>query len=112
MGGKCINAGDLRHKVAVQEEVTVSDGAGGSTLSWNTVFEPWAAINPASSFERNVAMQLSNPITHKITMRYDSRIDAKKRIMFDGREFNIVEVLNVEERNIWLKIKAVEGQAT
>lgn len=109
---KCYNAGDLRHKVAIQEEVRTPDGGGGHTISWSTVFEGWSAIDPASSYERSVAMQMANPITHKIIMRYDARIDAAKRILFGSRAFNIVEVLNIEERNIWMKIKAVEGQAT
>lgn len=112
MAKKCICAGDLRHLVQVQEQVTVSDGGGGSTLNWNTVFEAWADIQPANAYERAVAMQLTHQITHKITMRYDDRIDAKKRILFNGRLFNIVEVLNKEERNIWLQIKAIEGVAT
>ena len=112
MAKKCYNAAMLRHTVKVQQRTQESDGAGGYTDAWSDLFTASAAINPAKGYERLQAMQMETHITHKMVMRYDGRITTAHRILFGTRVFNIVEVLNVEERNMWLEITAVEGAAT
>lgn len=102
----------MRHRIAIQEESRTENGAGGFVHTWATVKSAWASIDPVSGWEKFQAAQMETDITHKIVIRYQSGITTKNRILFGARTFNVVEVLNVEERNAYLYIKAVEGAAT
>jgi len=97
-----LRAGNLRHRIAIQTETSVSDGMGGFTLSWANVENMGsvpAAIWPLSAKENLDAMKLEQQITHKIRIRYQSGITSKNRIVFGSRTFNIISILNYEERN-------------
>jgi len=100
--------GQLKHSITIQEQNDVSDGMGGSTTTWTDLFDTRAAIWPTSSKERLDAMKLELQITHKIRMRYRSGITSKHRIKFGTRTFNIISLINPDERNIMYNILAVE----
>ena len=59
-------------------------------------------------FERFQAMQMQTPVTHRIVMRYRPDVTTNSRFMFGTRIFWVQEVLNTEERNRFLIIKAIE----
>lgn len=99
----------LRHRIEIQSVTQTADGAGGYTESWATVATVWASIEPANGREKWMAMQTETYMTHVIMCRYQSSITTAKRILFGARKFDIVEVLNIEERNAALKITAIEG---
>ena len=105
----CVNPSDLRHRITIQSVSRVSDEAGGYSETWATQTSAWASIEPANGYQKYQAMQMETPITHKIRMRYQSGITTKNRILLGSRIFDIVEVLNIEERNVLLEILAVEG---
>lgn len=104
-----IDASKLKHRIEIQATTQTTDGAGGFTEAWATVATVWASIEPANSRERFIAMQTETHTTHVIMCRYQSVITTAKRILFGSRIFDIVEVLNIEEANTVLKIRAVEG---
>lgn len=100
--------GALRHRIIIQEETETADGQGGFTLTWSDKLEAWAAIWPFTAKEILDAMKLGLKVSHKIRMRYRSGITAKNRIKFGIRIFNIVSLINFEERNIKLDFVALE----
>jgi len=107
-----ITAGKLRHTITIEREQAISDGAGGSYLTWTTVATPRAFIKPMSGGERLQAMRLEATVTHRIFIRYRDDLLTSDRINFDGRLMQIRALINLEERNRWLEIYADEGVAT
>ena len=108
-----MRSGTLRHRVEIQVQTDTSDGMGGFTNTWNEAFgmsSVPAAIWPLKAAERMDAMKLELQITHKIRVRYRPEITSKMRIYWRDRDrtFNIVSMLNPDERNIMLEIMAVE----
>lgn len=106
-----MRAGLLRHTISIQEQTETDDGMGGFTLEWNDVANMTAvpaAIWPLSAKESLDAMKLELQVTHKIRIRYRSGITAKNRIKFGTRYFNIVSLINFEERNKTLDFLALE----
>ena len=69
-----------------------------------------AAIWPSKSNERLEAMKLGLKVTHKIRVRYRQEITAKMRIYWRDRDrtFNIISLINPDERNIMLEMMAEE----
>ena len=99
----------MRHRVVIQTVTQTPDGAGGFTENWTTAATVWASIQPANGRERWVAGQMETHVTHRIECRYNSAITTAMRILWGARVFDVVEVLNIEERNILMRIMAVEG---
>ena len=107
-----MRAGSLRHTISIQEETSTPDSQGGFTLEWNDISSMDAvpaAIWPLSAKESLDAMKLELQITHKIRIRYRSGITTKDRIKFGTRIFNIVSLINLEERNEQLDMLALES---
>lgn len=109
---------DLRHRVTFEKQTRVADGAGGWTDAWAAERSCWAKVEPLSGRERQRAMQLEHPVTHRVTVRYSSVVagyhrdgEPRRRIDFKGRKLHIVAVVNPREANLWLEIMATEGAA-
>ena len=104
--------GDLRHLVSLQNSTNTSDGAGGFTQSYSTIADVFASINPKKGNEI-FSDGAQNPVTHEIFIRYrdDVTINNTTKIVFGTREFNIRSILNLEEKNRFLKIEAEEHTA-
>ena len=111
---KCITlaASDLQHDIIFQSRSRTQDEYGSETETYTTVATAYAKIEPKKAFEKMQMMQLTTPITHKISVRYVAGINTQCRILFGSRIFNILEVINVEEKNITLEIMASENAGT
>ena len=106
-----MRAGNLRHKIAIQEQTDTSDGMGGFSLSWSNVSGMAtvpAAIWPLKSKERLDAMKQELQTTHKIRNRYRSGITSKMRAVFVSKTFNIISLINVYEKNKILDMLCLE----
>jgi SPP1 family predicted phage head-tail adaptor len=107
-----LNAGatvaTFRKRLVIQNKVTTSDGQGGSIETWPDGDTIWASVTPLKGYEKFQAMQMQTPNTHKIMTRYRDDITTASRLTLDGRIFWVKEVVNVEERNRFLQIQAIE----
>jgi len=106
-----VRAGSLRHRVAIQTETQTPDGMGGFTTTWAAITgmaSVPAAIWPLSAKESLDAMKLELTVTHKIRIRYRSGITAANRILFGSRTFNIISMINPDEKNKMIDFLAIE----
>uniref|UniRef100_A0A6M3K9C6 Putative head-tail joining protein n=1 Tax=viral metagenome TaxID=1070528 RepID=A0A6M3K9C6_9ZZZZ len=108
-----MRSGQLRHMIAIQEQTDTADGMGGYTTAWADVSgmsSVPAAIWPLKSAERIDAMKLEHEVTHRIRIRYRSGVTTKMRIYWSDKTktFNIVSIINPDERNIMLEMLATE----
>jgi SPP1 family predicted phage head-tail adaptor len=104
-------ASRLRHRIIVEQAIENADGAGGLQISWVQYATIWAEIIPRRANEELFAGQVSKLATQKITIRYIQGLNAKMRLNFAGRIFNIISILNLAERDEVLEILAEEGIA-
>ena len=95
-------------RVKLQRAVRTSDGQGGWSETWEDLTAVWAGISPATGYERFQTMQNATPITHNIMIRYYNDLTAADRILYGTRILHIKEIINLEEANVFLKIKAIE----
>ncbi|MEG6510095.1 phage head closure protein [Methyloligella sp. 2.7D] len=94
--------GALRHRLSLQALSRVSDGGGGFTESWEEVTQLWAAIRPVSGDEAPRAGRLEGRLSHVITLRYRDGVSPAMRFAHGLRVFEILSVVDVEERKTWL----------
>lgn len=110
-----IDAGKLRHRVALQRYTGGADSYGdplyGADGSWETVATVWAAIDPVSGREFYAAEQAQSAVTHKIRLRYHPGVSAAWRVALGRRVFRIQSVIDWEERHESLLLMAQEVEA-
>lgn len=107
-----LDSGKLRSKISVERETLTKDSVGGQQSTWTRIYFAFAWIRPVSGFERVQAQKLEADITHDIFIRFTKDLKPQDRIIYNDRIMQIRAVLNVEERNQWLRIKADEGPVT
>ena len=88
-----IGAGDLRHRVLIQQQVTTRDDDGVSHTTWVDVATVWAAVEPLSAREFIQSGQTQAAVTARITIRYRAGLQASMRILHRGQVFNIAGLL-------------------
>jgi len=94
------------------QSASESQGTTGElTKTWATDATVWGSIEPLSARELVQAQQIQSDITHRVTMRYrsDLTVTVEQRILFDStRVFEIISVLNRDERNEQLELLCKE----
>lgn len=98
----------MRHRVTIQNVSRVSDGQGGYTETWPDGASVFASIEPVKAWERYQAMQTQAPVTHKVVIRYRTDVTAATRLQFGTRVLWVKEVINPDEDDAFLEIRAQE----
>lgn len=100
--GRPLQVNELRRRVQLQSNVPAATGYGQRQPNWQTVGTYWAQVRPLSGRELENARQIKAEVTHRITLRYQgpaAPLNPTQRFLLEGRVFNIVSVVNVDERN-------------
>ena len=101
--------GSLNKRVTLQYSTKVSNEMGGFVTSWVDAATIWAAIWPVSAAETVQSMQPTMTISHRVRIRYRSVLRANWRIKFGLRYFNIMSVINPNEKNEMLDLMCKES---
>jgi SPP1 family predicted phage head-tail adaptor len=103
--------GKMRYRVKVENATNTRDAGGGLSQSYSAVTFIYANIKPlnANSIYRQGIVQ--EKVTHEITLRYMKNISTNSRITYGSRNFNIKGIINVDERDRFLKLLCEEGVA-
>jgi SPP1 family predicted phage head-tail adaptor len=94
---------DLRHRLTLEELERVSDDGGGFTETWVEVAELSADLRPVGGLETVEADRLAGRVSHEVALRYRPGVVPAMRFRKGARLFHILSVINVDERNRWLK---------
>jgi SPP1 family predicted phage head-tail adaptor len=98
----------LDKKLTIQQVTRTSDSQGGYTEAWTTLAAVWGQLKPTKGYERFQSQQNETPVSHDVIIRYRAGVTTKNRFTFDSRIFHIKEVINVDEANVYLKMRAIE----
>ena len=98
-----VRIGDLRQRISIEVQNRTGDGGGGADDVWSLVAEVWAYVKPLSGSERVEADAIAGRVSHEIWMRHRGDVEPEMRIAMDGRLFDVRAVLNVEERDRFLR---------
>lgn len=97
-----MRAGTLRHRITVQQLVanSPSQNAGGEPdESWTAVATRWASVDPLKGRELIAAQQVNSEVTGTIRMRHLAGATSKMRCVFGSRNYDVLAVVNPDERN-------------
>jgi len=104
-----MQAGRLRHRIAIQKQVTTQNEYGEATKSFVDAYTSISAsIDPINGKEFFSGDKYNSEVSHKVTIRYKSGVLPKMRVEFGSRHFDIKYITNFEERNIFLELACKE----
>jgi SPP1 family predicted phage head-tail adaptor len=100
--------GRLRLRLDLQKATATPDGAGGSTLAWDTVATIAADMQPVRAGERDVGEGLGDLTLQRIVIRHRSDVAAGDRFRLGARLFRIASVTDPDEDGRYLVCLAEE----
>lgn len=105
-----MRAGRLRKRLTLQSVTTTFDDTGDAIEAWSDVKTVYASVTPLTGTEVITANQLGVGVDFEIRVRYGvGPITHDQRFLMGDRIFNVVSILNPDERNRELVIGAKEG---
>lgn len=87
-----IRAGEMRHRLSIQEQTFVPDAAGQPEEAWALHAEVWGAVEPLLGNEFVASLQRQDRLPTRFRMRFLEGVVPRMRIVFDGRLFDILTV--------------------
>jgi SPP1 family predicted phage head-tail adaptor len=102
---------NLDKKVSIERIGSAQDSTGQLVETWTETSTPWASIRPISGREYFNASGEKAEVTHEIVLRHGVTVAPRDRVVYSTRTFNIRSVLNLEERDRYLKLMCVEHVA-
>ena len=94
-----MRAGELRHRITIQAKTITQDSELNSVETWVTLATVWAAALPKDGREFYRLSTMNSEITEAFKIRYRSTVIPHMRLIHKGKTFDIIGVINTEERN-------------
>jgi SPP1 family predicted phage head-tail adaptor len=104
-----MDSGKLRHALRIEQVSESRDAIGGAVESWAEVVTVRGSLEPLSGRELIAAAQVHAEVTARARFRYVSGVTPKMRIVFDGRQYDILSVIDSGMRHRWLELLLSEG---
>jgi SPP1 family predicted phage head-tail adaptor len=109
-----VKAGDLNRQIVIQSRDTGEDAAGQPVDTWTTLATVWANIAGAtgmgsirqSAVREGVAVELNS---YSFRIRYRTDVDAAKRVVFDGQNYDVKQVRHDKANREWTDLVAELG---
>ena len=103
-----MRAGSLRFKAELQRYTPTQNSYGEEVKAWSKILDIYCDIKPIRSQERMVAQGLYTEATHTLYTRFIADIKPKDRILVKNRVFDIIGIINQQERDKALTITCKE----
>lgn len=91
--GGTLKAGDLRHRLRIEERNDTEDDFGEPIPSWSEVATVWGILEPLTGREREGGEGLDSTVDHRARIRDLAGLTADMRILWDSRTFEIKHIM-------------------
>lgn len=92
-------AGELCHRVAIQQKTTVYDEYNYETEAWTEFKRLWGKLDFLSVKDSINAKAAGSETTARLKLRKRKDIDTGMRVLFDGQTFQIVSPPKPDNEN-------------
>jgi SPP1 family predicted phage head-tail adaptor len=92
---------DLRHRITLQRKTITRDAEGNVRETWTDVATVWATFEPMNSRQREFleASAINAESYVRFRIRYRPDVTPDMRVVYDGRQFDIVEAIDLYGRH-------------
>jgi SPP1 family predicted phage head-tail adaptor len=107
-----MRAGPMRHRIVIQSMTDAVGARGGITETAATFATRWARAVPLTGNERFAEGRKRATSQVRFELRHLAGVTSKMRVSWDSRLFDILVVVNAEERNRELHLLTEEVETT
>lgn len=100
------DAGDLRHKIEIHQQVAGTDESG-AVVTYEKWIETFASIKTTRASDFIKAGQDTAQLYLTITIRWQSGIDSSMRVKSRNGTYTIQAIENIDEMNTWLVLTCI-----
>lgn len=106
-----ITLGDLNRKIQIFALDESRAPTGGYSTTWTLLMSVWAKISAKQGREISHGDQLDAIATSEFTIRYRADLvgNESAKITYKGVDYQIRSIVNVDEADEWMTIRAVRG---
>lgn len=105
-----IPAGRLRHRVDIHVRDAAQDSHGQELTTWNSFLTHVAAeVTPLAGRELAAAQAIHGETTHAVVIRFRAGITPAHRVVYQGRVFNVLGLIDMGMRHRYLSLLCSEG---
>lgn len=102
-----MSAGMMRERIKIQRAIEGGDSFGDATPEFETVDEFWARKMEKGGRQFLASDQVSTEHTVVFRIWYRNWITERHRVLWDNKQYDIVDVANPDEQERWLDLKCV-----
>jgi SPP1 family predicted phage head-tail adaptor len=104
--------GSLRDRVQIRRRDVVDDGQGGSVTTYFPLATVWARVRQLSSRQGQAADGRVSAITHSVVLRHRTDIGPGDRLVYLGRNLDVVGADDLNGRRAYLSCTCSETAVT
>ena len=104
-------AGMLRDAVSIEAKTSTADGMGGFSAAWTAVrgSATRAMISAAPGSEKWGYMRQTPGNSYKMVTRHFDGATAAQRVIWKGKEYGVLGVVDPDGRGNWLEWRLSDG---
>ena len=106
-----VTIGALRQRMRLEQQIRVSDSAGGAVVTWTLIGEVWGSLDPLSGSEGVDSGAIQGRVTHEIWLRYRGGVTPGMRLVLGSRIFDVQSAVDMGERHRHLRCLVEERVA-
>ena len=104
--------GSLRDRVQVRRRDMTDDGQGGSATTYFPLATVWARVRTLSARSGQSGDGRTSSITHSVVLRFRSDISPGDRLVFSGRNLDVVSADDLNGHRAYLSCTCIEQAVT
>jgi len=106
-----MKAGGKKFRVEILTLTKTADGQGGFISTWTTYDTRWTKVKTIKALEQYRSVQTDNPLEVIFWLRWDDKITDEMRVRYDKTVYEILGLVNVDEKDTELEISAQKLRA-
>jgi SPP1 family predicted phage head-tail adaptor len=99
-----MQAGRMREQVTLRSKAATRDAMGGEVVTWSDFATVWAEAQPIAGREYVALRAAQSDISIRFRMRYLAGVNTTMQVRWDGRDYDILEVINKGARDKELEL--------
>ena len=99
---------NLNKMITIERRGQSQDATGQLKETWTKTADVWASIRPTSARDFYASSGARAEISHEIIIRHGPIVRPQDRILYNGRVFEVVAPMNIEERDRYIKMMSIE----
>jgi len=104
--------GALRDRVQIRRRDMADDGEGGFAVSYFPLATVWARVRQLAGRPASLADGRVSSITHSVVLRFRTDISPGDRLVFEGRNLEVVSAGDLNGRRAYLSCTCSEAVVT